>query len=460
MLPHGEGMNLPNYFLVDLPPEATLTTDLVREACQTLRRNRQTYLAQRDTASIIRTLAELGAAWLDKQYPFRQAVLEQGPAATGFSSPVLEQGLDAFFKQLNEANLRTIIEQDLGHLERLDHLSASDTERRHGIQSLAIGPELFFHITAGNLPIPTLMSMVLGLLVRSSQFIKCASGGAFIPRLFAHSLYELDPKLGACLEIACWPGGSVEFEQMLFEEVDCVTVTGSDETIHEIRMRIPPKVRFLAYGHRVSFGFLCREEMTPPTAQQWSAKAAQDVAAWDQLGCLSPHVFYVERGGRVSPEQWAEMLAADLARTEARLPRGNVPVEVAAAIATRRAFYAMRASTSPDTRLWQSEGNTAWTVVYEADPRFQLSCLHRFIYVKAVEHMDEALQSADDIRTKISTVGLAAGSHKLPELAQRLAVWGANRVCMLGQMQNPPLSWRHDGRPALGDLVSWTQLEL
>jgi hypothetical protein len=27
-------------------------------------------------------------------------------------------------------------------------------------------------------------------------------------------------------------------------------------------------------------------------------------------------------------------------------------------------------------------------------------------------------------------------------------------------MQNPPLTWRHDGRPSLGDLVRWTDLEL
>jgi len=26
-------------------------------------------------------------------------------------------------------------------------------------------------------------------------------------------------------------------------------------------------------------------------------------------------------------------------------------------------------------------------------------------------------------------------------------------------MQNPPLTWRHDGRPALGDLVMWTDVE-
>jgi hypothetical protein len=49
--------------------------------------------------------------------------------------------------------------------------------------------------------------------------------------------------------------------------------------------------------------------------------------------------------------------------------------------------------------------------------------------------------------------------HKLEELATQLARWGATRVCPLGRMQNPPLTWRHDGRPALGDLVLWTDFE-
>jgi hypothetical protein len=70
-----------------------------------------------------------------------------------------------------------------------------------------------------------------------------------------------------------------------------------------------------------------------------------------------------------------------------------------------------------------------------------------------------ALHGADEIRGKVSTVGVAAPEEKVNEIATRLARWGATRVCPLGQMQNPPLTWRHDGRLALGDLVIWTDLE-
>jgi len=99
-------------------------------------------------------------------------------------------------------------------------------------------------------------------------------------------------------------------------------------------------------------------------------------------------------------------------------------------------------------------------VVYEADPRFQLSCLHRFIYVKGVSDLKSVLENVDAVRGQVSTVGLAAPEERSRELALQLARWGVTRICPLGQMQNPPLLWRHDGRPSLGDLVAWTDFEL
>src|SRR5208282_6542630 len=101
------------------------------------------------------------------------------------------------------------------------------------------GSEFLVHIAAGNIPNPTLMSVVLGLLTRSAQFVKCASGSAFLPRLFVHSIYDADPKLGACLEIAEWRGGNVELEAALFAAANCVTATGSDEMLAAIRSRLP-----------------------------------------------------------------------------------------------------------------------------------------------------------------------------------------------------------------------------
>ena len=453
-------MNLPNYFLADLPPEATLSPAMITEACQTLKRNRERYLALRSTNSMVKVLSEMAANWLQAGAPFRKLALELGPAKTGFSRETLAKGLDNFFRQLTTDNFHALLIQEFGDAKRLDEF-CGDGKPNLSHMATATGPELLVHITAGNIPNPTMTSIVFGLLARSAQFVKCARGASFLPRLFAHSIYDADSKLGACFEIAEWRGGNADLENALFAEADCVTATGNDETIAAIRSQLPVKTRFLGYGHRVSFGFVAREVLSGPGARRVVANAAEDVVAWNQLGCLSPHVIYVQTGGEVSPDKFAELLADELEQREQIEPRGELAAEHAAAIASRRSIYEIRAAHSPDaTRHWCSKDSTAWTVIFEADARFQMSCLNRFVYVKGVKDLNEMLQNTEVVRGHVSTVGIAASEDKARGLAMQLVRWGATRVCPLGRMQNPPLTWRHDGRPALGDLVAWTDFEL
>jgi Acyl-CoA reductase (LuxC) len=453
-------MNLPNYFLADLPPEATLSPTMIAEACQTLKRNREQYLASRSTESLIKILSRVADSWLEPESLFRKYALEFGPAQTGFSRETLSRGLDNFFKQFTRDNFHALLMQEFGDVKRLDALCATPVEQKQNRSAILNAPEFQVHVCAGNIPNPTLTSIIFGLLLRSAQFVKCASGASFLPRLFAHSIYEADAKLGACLEIAEWRGGNSALEKVLFAEADCVMATGSDETLDEIRKRLPLKTKFLGHGHRVSFGFVESDELHGSSAKKIVARAADDVIAWNQLGCLSPHVIYVQLGGEVFPEHFAQLLADELDKREKIEPRGELPAEHAAAIASRRAIYEIRAAHAPEaTRHWRSQDSTAWTVIYESDARFQMSCLNRFIYVKGVADLTAALQGADDIRGKVSTVGIAVPEDKAQEIATQLARWGATRICPLGQMQNPPLTWRHDGRPVLGDLVTWSDFE-
>jgi hypothetical protein len=452
-------MNLPNYFLADLPPGATLTPMILKEACETLRRNREHYLADRSIQSLIGTFVGIGANWMDPDYPLRKFALQHGPEATGFPTRTLRKGLELFFSQLTTENFEALLDQEFGDARKLDGMAPIPAERLTRRSSMVTAPEFLFHITAGNLPIAAFSTILLGLLVRSAQIIKCSTGTAFLPRLFAHSIYEVEPKLGACLEIAEWRGGNVALEETCIQSADCVTATGSDEAIASVRRRIPERKRFLGYGNRVSFAFISAAALSQRSEARLVSAVGVDVTDWNQLGCLSPHVVYVESGGGLSPEQFAESLAAELARLEVVEPRGAVPAEVSAVIASRRNFYELRASASDETRQWCSKDSTAWTVVYEADPRFQLSCLHRFIYVKGVKDLREALRQSDAIRERVSTVGIAVAEEQKPLVAAELARWGASRVCPIGAMQSPSLTWRHDGRPSLGDLVTWTDWE-
>ncbi len=452
-------LELPNYFLADLPDTAILTPSIVSEACQTIKSNREQYLAKRSTQNIVSILNDLGQSWLEEDNPYRKIAIEKSIEATGFPPQILSKGLNIFFEQLTIQNIEELIIQDLGHINRLDEFAPSSSvfmSRRH---SIATGPEMIAHITAGNIPIPALMSIVLGLITRSAQFIKCASGKSLIPRLFAHSIREIEPKIASCIEIAEWEGGMIDFEEALLNAADCITVTGSDETIANVRQRVPISKKFISYGNKISFAYITREMLSKFQVKNLVKLATDDISAWNQLGCLSPHVIYVETGGNVSVEQFAEMLAEDLQNRENTEPRGEITVYEASAITSRRAFYDVRAANLDTTKIWYCADSTAWTVVFENDPLFQPSCMNRFIYVKAVSDINTVLQNSVKIQGVVSTVGLAAPMSKAKEIIMILAKWGVSRVCALGAMQKPPLAWRHDGRLSLAELVNWTDWE-
>jgi hypothetical protein len=472
-------MDLANLFLADLGPELRLTPGTLREACFALRRNRADWLLGRRTRPLADMIAHTAAQWLEPGNGFRALALRDGPAATGFGAATLGRGLDAFFRALTAENIEALVVQDLGDMRRLDEFVAGAAEMRTGRMSFAHGPELLAHVTAGNLPCPALFSMVLGVLARSAQVVKCPAGASLLPRLFAHSLAATESKLAACIEIVEWTHdapGAAALEDALFAESEVVTATGGDAMVADLRHRMPPTARLVAHGHRLSFGFVAREALSHYSLGRLVRAAAEDVTAWNQLGCLSPHVFYVEGDHGADAENFASALAAELARREAADPRGELPPGEAAAIASRRSAYALRAAAAAAVternlsasaffesaaalRLWCSEGSTAWTVVFDGDPRFKASCLNRFVYVKPVRGLDEVLRFAEPVRHQVSTVAVAAPDERLSDIARRLARWGASRICPVGRMQDPPPAWRHDGRPALGDLVAWTDLE-
>lgn len=451
---------LPDYFLADLPEKAVLTPAIIAEACDSLRQNRRRYLLERSTESLLRTLGLVAEKWLDNNYPIRQMALECGARQSGFPLSSIQKGLDGLFQEMTQENLHHLLLQDLGHLQRLDHPSADESERRTGRKSFAVGPELIAHITGGAIPNPAILSIALGLLARSAQFVKCARHASFLPRLFAHSIYETDAKLGACLEIAEWQGGNQALETPLLQKADCVTAMGRDETIQSLESRLPRRTRFLPYGHRLSFAYATKAGLEDCSLKALANRIVDDVTLWNQSGCLSPHLVYAEKGATHRPDQLAQAIAEELERREQFEPRGQVSNPTAAIIANRRRLYEIRAANSRETLLWSSRESTAWTVVFDHDPRFQKSCQNRFLYVKAVDGLAAALNGAAEVCGQVSCVGLCASPHEAPALVKQLARWGVTRVCPPGKMQRPSIAWRHDGRLSLGDLMTWTDWEL
>ncbi|MCX6863314.1 MAG: hypothetical protein NT050_10480, partial [Verrucomicrobia bacterium] len=190
-------MNLHQLFLADLGPELQLTAETLRQASFAVRRNRNEWLLRQRTRAVIEMIAHTADQWLEPENQFRILALRDGPQETGWSPATLARGLDSFFRSITVESLEGLVAQDLGDARRLDDFGAGSAEHRTGRTSLAVGPELLVHLTAGNLPNPALFSIILGLITRSAQIVKCPRDASLLPRLFAHSLAATESKIGA-----------------------------------------------------------------------------------------------------------------------------------------------------------------------------------------------------------------------------------------------------------------------
>lgn len=326
--------------------------------------------------------------------------------------------------------LLELIRQDLGSERALE-----EGIRRGEMLSRALPPALTLHIVSGNTPHAALQTLTRGLLLGGLHRVKVPSAG--LPEV-EHFLSLLPPELAETVSV------SRERRADWLAEADCVVVFGSDETLAEVHGQMRPAQRFIAHGHKMGFGFV-----TGAWDRAVADLAAIDVCAFDQLGCLSPVAFFVEQ----DPVGFAGALATAMAEREIAMPRMEVPAATAAAIATSRNELTFRQRTGGDCRVWQSEGSTAWTVVYDGGEEFPRSPLHRFIVVKP---MIEPIQFFKSRRQHLSSAGTNATD---PAFRETLLQAGFQRVCPVGKMQEPGFLWHHDGYAPLGSRVRWVNVE-
>ncbi|MBI3989810.1 MAG: acyl-CoA reductase [candidate division NC10 bacterium] len=428
---------------------AILTPGQLEKAIEAITEARDRYLAHRPIHTILSSLDQVIALWLDPTSPLRRVAEEALPAATHLSSEMITHGLPAILEGYRKDHLLQVLEEELGDPLFLDTFRP----RKFG-RSRAYGPRLTTHILSGNIPALAAPSVIFALLVKSAVLVKSSSDEPIFPPLFARSIAEVDPELGRCLAVAWWKGGEETLEAIAFSRSDVVIAYGSGQAITSIKGRV--QGRFIGYGHRLSFGVIGREALSD--LEEIARRAAYDTSMFDQQGCLSPHLFYVEEGGAATPKGFARALAHAMDELHKALPRGRLSPEEASVIHQLRGAYEFREIAGEDVAVYAGEG-MSWTVIYEKDPTFLPSCLNRTVRVKPVGDLGQVVQLVAPYAPYLSAVGIAAPPNRLLPLVDALGRLGVNRICPVGKMQHPPAGWHHDGRFQILDLIRWVDLE-
>lgn len=440
-----------------------LTAAQMTALAQRVRTAAARHLRPLPVADIIAILDQVVARLLDRSHPVRQQAEVWLPVVSGLDAEMVRLGLTAFFKTFRAPQLRRFVAEDFANPGVLDGFQPTPK----GGAVRAFGPDLLVHNWAGNVPALALWSLVCGLLVKAGSVGKLPSAEPLFAGWFAQLLAEVHPPLADCLAVVWWSGAGVESgddaASALYAQADTVLAYGGNEALDAIRRRLPVTTRFLPHGHKLGLGLVSAAALDTLKAPALARQAAWDVARYDQQGCYSPHVFYVERGGAVSPRAFAAYLAAELANLQQRFPRRALDLDEAAAVAkweqgVEWAALAGGKSRAADVLLRGPQAR--WSLAYsEVLQPLAPTAQHRSIQVIAVDALDHAIPGLAAHGRFLQTAGLAAAPGELYRLAGLLGAAGVSRISAIGAMSAPEAGWHHDGRFNLLDLVRMTEIE-
>lgn len=415
-----------------------------------LRRHHRDVLSPRPIASIVEALDEVGRLWRDSTSTYRREAERLLPTTTGLSPEMVAELLNTMFAGYEAAAFEELLKGELTNPLYLDGFQPAGPTR----WCRARGPEVVAHVFGGIDPGLPAIGMTYALLAKSCSMGKVKSAEPFFPALFARSVAEVDPELGAGIVIAWWKGGDAAVEGEVFNRSDAILAFGMDSTVQGIRSKANSRVRVLARGLKMGVALVDRE-----ADAACAAGLAYDVVLADQLSCLSPQVVYVE-GSHADAAGFGHAIGDGLRELSERLPRGAVEMATRAQLTGYRHTYEFRQMREPDKVELIVPGRTLdWMVIVDHASELRPGPGNRVIRVCPVDSLREATDRLRDERGTVSTVGVGGGVARRADVIEALAAAGVSRVCPIGKMGAPLISWHHDGYSPLRDLVAWTDLE-
>lgn len=432
-----------------------LTTDQLARVIDTVKRARASVLAQMHTDAIVSLIDSAIVRLLDRHDPYRRKAESILPAITGYDAEMVRLGLTDYLMTFRAHELKKFISEDFANPHVLDQFQGA----AKGGFVRAMGPDILTHVWAGNVPALPLWSLVCGLLVKAGNIGKVSSAEPLFATWFAKLLCEMEPRLRECMAIVWWPGGDEPSERVVFGASNVVLAYGGNDALAAIRDRVPITTRYLPYGHKISFAYVGTEALDAQKVWTTARLGATDIMRYDQQGCYSPQLFFVERGGAASPAEYSRYLANELDSFEKKHPRRALTLEESRDVAAWRHHEEVEMLSHPDHAMHGDAGGR-WTVVHtERSESLRPSGLNRTVRVVAVDAVEEAVAALRPFRMLLQTAGVALSSERLFAVGDLFGQAGVTRIAALGHMASPEPGWHHDGRFNLLDLVTMIEIE-
>lgn len=433
----------------------TLSPELVIEMLSEAEDQAQA-AAKPDIACIIDVLQAVSECWQDPEYHLRKKAARVLPGLTNFSREMVEEGFAVISAICRRENLEKRLKGELGSMRVLDQW-VDRPEFAYDLKAVPHG--ILLHLTAGNVFVGAVDSLISGIVTKNANILKMSRVDPFFPLLFLESIKENDPEgiIWPHQSALLWKGGDETIENVLLQARLTVVFWGGGDALASVKSRLGAHTRLIENGPKYSFAVISGQRIGNGLAPDLVKGLALDLCRWDQQACSSPHVVYVLGNSDKPAHLLMEQLFDELIELSQTLPVGKLSFDEKVEVRKVRELARM-AQARNEARLLCPE-SFEFTLVFERNPEFKVSCLNRTLFFKRVASFDEVLLQIEPMRNWLQTVGMCLDPEMAEDSQVQLLAAGAKRVTEIGGMSEGHDGAPHEGGFLLRSLLDWVDRE-
>lgn len=399
---------------------------------------------------IISLLDAFGKEWKAGGKLFNQA-LEGLKTDLPFSEEMVRLTLGVIPELLSRDALEKRVKGEFQDLQILDKFIRAKNGVGY-VRAFPVGEML--HVTAGNVFISCIDSLVMGFLTKNISYLKLSSRNNFFPFFFAKSLIDFDKGkiLSDKFSMLIWKGGDEEIESVFKSQVPVIIAWGGEEMLQSYRKDLGLGTKLLDYGPKISFQVVTQKGVEKIGLAKAGKRIAQDLIMWDQQACSSPQNLFFEDGMNVSELMQAIGKALD----SELIPRGELSADERVEILKERE----RSRVSRILENGHSLEGSDWLLHHETRSYLRTSPLNRTLILKAYQSQENLLEQVSPFRFYLQSCGYLTGVMEKGSYLEILGGVGVKRLAPVGQMAHSFSGLPHDGRYGLTELVNFVTDEV
>ena len=365
-----------------------------------------------------------------------------------FSEDMIAHSLDVIPELLQARNVTARLRADFGNTAKLDRFVRSPAFE--GMER-AFPLGVLFHVSAGNVFLGAIDSLLMGFLTKNVSIVKLSSRNLSFPMLFAESIREVDSEgiISDKFSLIHFRSGQLPVESLVKKEANAIIAWGGEDMILSYKKDLPLGVKFIEYGPKISFQVVTRRALEQHGHKQVGAWIAQDIAMWDQAACASPQNLFVEGGGESTALISELMDHIELALKNFPFARGRLSSDEHVEVMKERA----RAEYNTIMQGGAFRDGRDYLLHYDPRPGLRTSPLNRSLIIKSYESLADLLGQLTPFSRYLQSCGLLASDGEDKALLSALGGLGVMRFAHLGQVMAAPIGAPHDGKMTLVELT-------